>query len=51
MLLLVVLDVLAVRDRSQGVLVGLAMAFKLYPGIVILFWLWRRQWRWPPQQP
>jgi hypothetical protein len=44
-LLLVVLDVLIVRDRSQGFLVGLAMAFKLYPGVVVFFWLGRRQWR------
>ena len=44
-LLLVTLDVLAVHDRSQGFLVGLATAFKLYPGVVIFFWIWRRQWR------
>jgi alpha-1,2-mannosyltransferase len=45
LLLLVTLDVLAVRDRSQGFLVGVATAFKLYPGVVIFFWLGRRQWR------
>jgi alpha-1,2-mannosyltransferase len=45
LLLLVTLDVLAVHDRSQGFLVGLAMAFKLYPGVVVFFWLGRRQWR------
>jgi hypothetical protein len=45
LLLLVALDVLVVRDRVQGVLVGVATAFKLYPGVVIIFWLWRRQWR------
>jgi len=44
-LLLVALDVLAVRDRSQGFLVGLATAFKLYPGVVVFFWIGRRQWR------
>ena len=45
LLLLVALDVLVVRDRSQGVLVGVATAFKLYPGLVVFFWLGRRQWR------
>ncbi len=45
LLLLVTADVLAVRGRSQGVLVGLATALKLYPGIIIVFWLCRRQWR------
>jgi alpha-1,2-mannosyltransferase len=45
LLLLVTLDVLAVHDRSQGFLVGIAMAFKLFPGVVVLFWLARRQWR------
>ncbi len=44
-LLLMALDVLAVRDRSQGFLVGLATAFKLYPGVVVFYWIWRRQWR------
>ena len=44
-LLLVVLDVLVVRDRSQGFLVGMATAFKLYPVVVVFFWLGRRQWR------
>jgi len=45
LLLLVILDLLIVRDRAQGVLVGVATAFKLYPGVVIFFWLWRKQWR------
>jgi alpha-1,2-mannosyltransferase len=45
LVLLITLDVLAIRDRSQGVLVGVAAAFKLYPGVVILFWLVRRQSR------
>jgi len=44
-LLLVALDVLVVRDRSQGVLVGVATAFKLYPGVVVFFWIGRRRWR------
>ena len=33
------------NDRAQGILVGVATALKLYPGVVILFWLGRRQWR------
>jgi alpha-1,2-mannosyltransferase len=45
LLLLVTLDVLAVHDRSKGFMVGLAMAFKIYPGVVVFFWLGRRQWR------
>ncbi len=45
LLLLVVLDLLAVKDRAQGILVGVATALKLYPGVVILFWLGRQQWR------
>lgn len=45
LLLLVAVDVLAVRGRSQGVLLGLATALKLYPGVVIVFWLVRRQRR------
>jgi hypothetical protein len=45
LLLLVTLDLLVVRDRAQGVLVGVATALKLYPGVIIVFWLWRKQWR------
>ena len=45
LLLLLTIDVLALRDRSQGVLVGVATALKLYPGVVIFYWLARRQWR------
>jgi len=45
LLLLVTLDLLVVRDRAQGVLVGVATALKLFPGVIILFWLWRKQWR------
>jgi hypothetical protein len=44
LLCLVTLDYLVVR-RGAGVLVGLATAFKIYPGVFILVWLWRRQWR------
>ena len=37
---------LFLKERPRPVfLVGMAMAFKLYPGVVILFWIWRRQWR------
>jgi alpha-1,2-mannosyltransferase len=45
LLLLVVLDLLAVRGRARGVFVGLAAAFKIYPGLFIVAWLLRRQWR------
>lgn len=45
LLLLVVLDALAVRGRSKGVLIGLATAFKIYPGVFIIVFLMRRQWR------
>jgi hypothetical protein len=45
LVLLVTLDFLAIRDRSQGVMVGVATAFKLYPAVFILFWIVRRQWR------
>lgn len=41
----VVVDYLHVRGRSRGVLVGLATAFKIYPGLFIIVWLMRRQWR------
>lgn len=45
LVLLVTLDVLVIRDRSQGVLVGVAAAFNLFPAVVVVFWLVRRQWR------
>jgi alpha-1,2-mannosyltransferase len=45
LLLLVVLDILAVRGKAKGVLVGLATAFKIYPGVFIIVFLIRRQWR------
>jgi hypothetical protein len=45
LLLLVTVDVLMIRGRNQGVLVGIAAAVKLYPGLFIVFWLMRRSWR------
>jgi Glycosyltransferase family 87 len=45
LLALVVLDFLVVRGASKGVLVGLATAFKIYPGLFIIAWLVRREWR------
>jgi Glycosyltransferase family 87 len=45
LLLLVTLDVLMIRGRYQGLLVGVATAIKLYPGLFIAFWLFRRSWR------
>ena len=45
LLLLVVLDMLAVHGRAKGVLIGLATAFKIYPGVFIIVFLLRRQWR------
>ena len=41
----VMLDWLIVRGKSQGVLLGLMAALKLYPVIFILVWLLRRQWQ------
>lgn len=45
LLLLLVLDMLIVTGRGRGVGVGVATAIKIYPGIFIVVWLWRRQWR------
>jgi alpha-1,2-mannosyltransferase len=45
LLLLVVLDSLVVKGRGRGILVGLATAFKIYPVVFIIMWLWRRQFR------
>lgn len=45
LLCLVAVDCLILRGWSKGVLVGLAAAFKIYPVVFILVWLWRRQWR------
>ena len=45
LLLFVVLDMLAVRGRAKGVLIGLATSFKIYPGVFIIVFLMRRQWR------
>jgi len=43
--LVVALDYLALRSRSQGVLTGIAAAIKIYPIIFIGVWMARRQWR------
>jgi alpha-1,2-mannosyltransferase len=43
--LVVALDYLAIRGRSQGVLTGIAAAIKIYPIIFIGVWIARRQWR------
>lgn len=45
LLLFVVLDSLVVKGRGRGVFVGLATAFKIYPVVFIIVWLWRRQYR------
>jgi alpha-1,2-mannosyltransferase len=44
-LLLVVLDLFVLRGPMKGVGVGLATAIKVYPGLFIVVWLVRRQWR------
>lgn len=41
----VVVDFLWVRGSTKGVLVGLATAVKIYPGLFIVTWILRRQWR------
>jgi hypothetical protein len=43
--LAVVLDFLVVRGRFQGVAVGLATTIKVYPGVLIIVWFARRQFR------
>ena len=43
--IMVALDYLAIRGRGRGVLTGIAAAIKLYPALVVLVWLYRRQWR------
>lgn len=45
LLLLVALDSLLIRGKTKGILVGLATAFKIYPGVFIIIFLLRRQWR------
>lgn len=45
LMLLVVADFLVVRGSTQGVLVGLATTLKIYPGVFIIIWLVRRQYR------
>ncbi len=42
---MVVLDFLVLRGPAKGVLVGVATALKLYPGLFIVAWLLRREWR------
>lgn len=43
--LAIVADFLVIRGPSEGVWVGLATALKIYPGVFILIWLVRRQYR------
>ena len=43
--LMVALDALVLRGRRQGVLTGIAAAFKIYPAFFIGFWVVRREWR------
>jgi alpha-1,2-mannosyltransferase len=43
LLLLVTVDFLVLRRPYQGALVGLACALKLYPGMIVVFWLFRRK--------
>jgi len=43
--LAIVADFLVMRAPGQGVWVGLATALKVYPGIFIVIWLIRRQYR------
>ena len=45
LVLLLAADFLSIRGKGRGILVGVATAFKLYPGVFIVYWLWRRRWR------
>jgi alpha-1,2-mannosyltransferase len=45
LLLFVLLDMLIIRGPAKGVLVGLAAAVKIYPGLFIIVWLLRREWK------
>jgi len=45
LLLLVLFDVLVLRGPPRGIMVGVATAVKIYPGLFIVLWLLRRQWR------
>jgi alpha-1,2-mannosyltransferase len=45
LLLLVTVDFLMIRRPLQGALVGIACALKLYPGMIIVFWVLRRKFR------
>ena len=43
--LMVGLDALVLRGKRQGILTGIAAAFKIYPAFFIGFWVVRREWR------
>jgi len=43
--LAIVADELVIHGKLQGIWVGLATALKIYPGIFIVIWLVRRQYR------
>ncbi len=45
LLALIVVDYLVLRGPANGILVGLATAFKIYPCLFIVVWMMRRQWR------
>lgn len=45
LLLLVTWGEFTASDSQSGVVIGLATAFKLYPGIFLLAYILRRQWR------
>lgn len=45
LLLFIVLDSIVVKGRGRGILVGLATAFKIYPVVFIVVWVWRRRYR------
>lgn len=45
LLAFVVADLLVMRGPAKGVLVGVAAAVKIYPGVFIVVWLLRREWR------
>ena len=43
--LAIVLDFLVIRGDMQGILVGLATTVKIFPGVFIVIWFMRRQYR------
>ena len=45
LLCFVILDLLTIHGPPKGVLVGVATAVKIYPGLFIVVWLLRREWR------